>query len=143
MISKVKGIQRSLEETYEWVKVLMQDYEFSNENKAFVLLRATLKAIRDRITPNEAVQLGTQLPVLLRGFYYEGWNYREGADTVKDAYDFLSLVRAHLGGHDDINLEEAVPAAMKLIFDMIDQNEAVQVKQNLPKDIQEMVVNLS
>jgi len=29
--------------------------------------------LRDRLTVDEAVNLGAQLPMLVRGFYYEGW----------------------------------------------------------------------
>ena len=37
-------------------------------------MRATLHALRDRLTVEEAAQFAAQLPMLIRGFYYEGWN---------------------------------------------------------------------
>jgi uncharacterized protein (DUF2267 family) len=33
-----------------------------------------LHALRDRLTVNEAAQFGAQLPMLVRGIYYEGWD---------------------------------------------------------------------
>ena len=135
MMTNIKHIHKSLEHTYEWIKVLMQDYNFSNENKAFVVLRATLKALRDRLPLNEVVHLGSQLPVLLRGYYFEGWNPEHEANEINASHDFVYLVKSHLNGHEDINLDEAVPATLKLIFDMIDQGEAKEVKANLPEDL--------
>lgn len=137
MITKVKAVQKTLNQTNEWLKELMEVYDFADENKAFVLLRATLKALRDRITSGEAMHLGSALPALMRGYYFEGWNPNHGPKKDKTVADFLTTVRSHLGGHDDIDLEMAVPEAMKLIFNKIGQGEADDVRGNLPIEIQE------
>lgn len=138
MMNNIRGIQKTLEQSYEWVKILMMDYDFSNENKAFVVLRATLKALRDRVQVGEAIHLGSQLPALLRGFYYEGWDPYNDQDKSKSMEDFLHLVRFHLNGHDDVNLMEAVPATLKLIMDMIDQGEAREIRASLPREVRSM-----
>ena len=46
-------------------------------HKAYLALRTVLHALRDRLTLEEAVQLGAQLPMLVRGFYYEGWTLKK------------------------------------------------------------------
>ena len=138
MINKIKAIQKTLNHTSEWINELMEIYDFADENKAFVLLRATLKSIRDRIAPGEAFHLGNSLPTLIRGFYFEGWDPDKGPRRDKTVGDFLMTVRGYLGGHEDIDLEMAVPEAMKLIFSKIDHGEADEVKHNLPEEIQEM-----
>jgi uncharacterized protein (DUF2267 family) len=38
------------------------------------VLRAVLHNLRDRLTINEAADLGDQLPMLIRGIYYEAWH---------------------------------------------------------------------
>lgn len=137
MINKVKAVQKTLTQTNEWLKELMEVYDFADENKAFVLLRATLKALRDRISPSEAMHLGSALPALVRGYYFEGWNPKLEPIKNKTVAEFLSSVRSHLGGHEDIDLEMAVPETMKIIFEKIGQGEAEDVKNNLPSEIQE------
>lgn len=136
MMNNIRGIQKTLDQSYEWIKILMIDVGLTNENKSFVLLRATLKSLRDRIPMEEAVHLGSHLPALIRGFYYEGWDPYKDVIKAKTTEDFLTLVAIHLNGHEDIDLTKAVPATLKLIFDMIDQGEARQVKDRLPKEIQ-------
>lgn len=138
MNRNVKAFQTTLNQSYEWIHALMDTYDYADENKAFVLLRATLKALRDRINPNEAQDLASQLPVLIRGFYYEGWDSRKQQKKERTTENFLASVRMHLAGHDDIDLEMAVPEALHLIFEKIDKGEADEVKHSLPKEIQDL-----
>jgi len=137
MINNIKAVQKTLSQTSEWIKGLMEVYDFQDENDAFLLLRATLKAIRDRISAGEAMLLGSSLPALIRGYYFEGWAPNKTNRKDKTVADFLATVKLHLAGHENIDLEMAVSEAMKLIFKKIDQGEAEQVKHNLPIEIQE------
>jgi uncharacterized protein (DUF2267 family) len=137
MLSNVKAVQKTFEKVSECIDRLMELHPFSNENEAFVLLRASLWALRDRLSTDEAIHLGTQLPALLRGFYYEGWDmkYQSISRTKKE---FLDEVSSYLNGHENLDLEKGVPAILKVVLDMIDQSEAIDVIHQLPKDIQEL-----
>ena len=53
--------------------------DWDDKHRAYRLLRATLHALRDRLTAHEAVQFGAQLPMFIRGFYYDGWHMRDRA----------------------------------------------------------------
>src|SRR4051812_27609642 len=64
----------TLQKTNHWLNDLMLLLGWQEKQKAYLALRATLQALRDRLTVEEAAQLGAQLPMLIRGFYYEGWN---------------------------------------------------------------------
>jgi uncharacterized protein (DUF2267 family) len=43
-------------------------------NQSYAALRAVLHTLRDRLTVEEAAQLSAQLPMLIRGIYFEGWD---------------------------------------------------------------------
>lgn len=64
----------TIQKTHLWLKELMEELRWDDEHRASLALKATLQALRDRLTVEEAVQLGAQLPTLIRGFYYEGWS---------------------------------------------------------------------
>lgn len=64
----------TLQKSNTWLKSLMGHLHTDNRRTAFVILRATLHALRDRLTPENAVHLGAQLPMLLRGLLFEGWH---------------------------------------------------------------------
>ncbi|MGE3610863.1 MAG: DUF2267 domain-containing protein [Bacteriovoracaceae bacterium] len=137
MVSNVKAIQKTVQEAAEWVHTLMEQCPL-NENESFVLIRATLKAIRDRITKEEAIHFGAQLPAIFRGFYYEGFSLNSRQTKDSDAGDFLTSIRFHLGGHFEIHLQNEVPKVLKLISQRISEGEIEDVKNNLPREIQEL-----
>ena len=63
----------TVQKTNVWLKDIMQELGWEDRHKAYMGLRTTLHALRDRLTPEEAAQFGAQLPMLIRGLYYEGW----------------------------------------------------------------------
>jgi uncharacterized protein (DUF2267 family) len=138
MIENIKSIQKTIQTTSRYLKLMMETGEFKNQNDAFVLLRACLKALRDRLGPGEAVHLGGQLPALLRGFYFEGWDYTVKQKKARTTSEFLQEISNHLNGHEEIDLARAVPIAMKVTLDMIDQGEAVQILHSIPKEIRDL-----
>ena len=62
------------QKTQVWLNDLMSQLDWEDKpQKAYMALRTVLHALRDRLMVEEAVQLGAQLPMLIRGFYYDGW----------------------------------------------------------------------
>ena len=65
---------KTIQVTNLWLKALMDRMGEDDRHHAYTALRSTLQALRDRLPVNEAAHLGAQLPMLVRGFYYEGWH---------------------------------------------------------------------
>ena len=57
----------------EWLNELCDDLGWAEKGRANLLLREALHAVRDFLPADEAVDLAAQLPVLVRGVYYDGW----------------------------------------------------------------------
>src|SRR3954451_5408348 len=64
----------TVQKTNSWLNDIMHEMDWQERRKAYQALRSTLHALRDRLTVDEAAQLAAQLPMLVRGFYYEGWD---------------------------------------------------------------------
>ncbi len=62
----------TVQKTNIWLKEIMEALGWENKHKAYLALRATLHALRDRLIFEEAVQFAAQMPMLIRGLYYEG-----------------------------------------------------------------------
>jgi len=60
----------SLQITQVWLNDLMSELGWADKPENASL---ALRTLRDRLTVEDAVHLGAQLPILIRGVYYEGW----------------------------------------------------------------------
>jgi uncharacterized protein (DUF2267 family) len=64
----------TVHKTHIWLNDIMQELGWDDRYKAYLGLRTTLHALRDRLAVEETAQLAAQLPMLMRGLYYEGWD---------------------------------------------------------------------
>ena len=77
----------------EWLNELCNDLG-CEKPLANTLLRETLHAIRDYLTPDEAADLAAQLPVLVRGVYYDGWVPSKTPVKPRNKADLLARIDA-------------------------------------------------
>jgi uncharacterized protein (DUF2267 family) len=59
---------------HTWLVDIAEMFGTTDQRFALRVVRAWLHTLRDRLTVDEAVHFGAQLPELLRGIYYDGWN---------------------------------------------------------------------
>jgi uncharacterized protein (DUF2267 family) len=78
-----------------WPKDLMQKPGI-HRHHAYKVLSATLHTVRDRIGPEHAVHLGAQLPMLIRGFFFEGWYPARTPTRQGHKDEFLDYVNGEI-----------------------------------------------
>jgi uncharacterized protein (DUF2267 family) len=127
---------RTIHKANSWLKDLMTELGWDDRHKAFVGLRAVLHALRDRLTVNEAVHLGAELPVILRGVYYDGWDPAKTPIKDRRKEEFLLRVAGNLPGFSDIDPQEITIAVFMLLSDRVSEGEIRDIKQVLPQDLQ-------
>src|SRR3954451_19292244 len=94
----------TLRKTNEWLDEIMGELALEDRHTAYVALRGALHALRDRLPLEEAAHLGAQLPMLVRGFYYEGWRpVREPIKMHRE--EFLLRVEEQLTGAAALQLD--------------------------------------
>ena len=106
--------------------------------RALSALRAVLHVLRDRLSVEEAVDLGAQLPLLVRGLYYEGWRPTGQPLKYRHKEDFLQRVAEHFPGLEEIDREFAVRAVFKTLARHVTPGEVEDVLNQLPMDVREL-----
>jgi uncharacterized protein (DUF2267 family) len=129
---------RTLQETNLWLKELMARLDTDDREQAYVILRATLHALRDRIGPENAVHLGAQLPILLRGVYYEGWRMAGTQTRERHKAEFLAHARREMPGVCASDTELAVRAVFEVLWDRVDRGEVAKLVEIFPKELREL-----
>jgi uncharacterized protein (DUF2267 family) len=92
-------VSHAVQQTQEWLRELRDNGDLADENEAYSVLRSVLHQLRDRLTVEEAVDLGAQLPLIVRGIYFEGWEPRHVPEKVRTRQKFLDGVTMKLLPH--------------------------------------------
>lgn len=126
---------KTLQETNVWLKQLMERLGTDDRHLAYSLLRATLHAVRDRIGPENASHLGAQLPLLLRGIYYEGWRLSAEPTKERHVVSFLDHVLQEIPEAVVKDVEGSVAAALAVIRSQLDPGEALKIIDLFPAEL--------
>lgn len=131
---EIQELQIALKETDDWVDDLMHRLDWHDRERVFRALLAALHALRDSLKRDEAVCIGSQLPALLRGFYYEGWHPGgRGAAPSRAAF----LERIHDGVHRDpgVDAEAVARAVFAVLVARLPAAEIEDAKAATPKSL--------
>jgi uncharacterized protein (DUF2267 family) len=130
---------RSIQKTDIWLKQAARELKWRDRHRAFIALRAVLHALRDRVTNREVVQLGAQLPTVIRGIYYEGWTLPDKPVRDRTKYSFLSEIQKSFGKISvaDVDTAEVARAILRLLSTKISEGEIDDIRAVLPKTLAE------
>jgi uncharacterized protein (DUF2267 family) len=131
------ALAHAVQQTQGWLKELRDNADLDDEAAALSTLRAVLHQLRDRLTPDEAIGLGAQLPTILRGIYYEGWRPTRTPERIRTKQEFVDAVATKLLPRP-LPAERAVMDVFFLISHHCDPGEISQVIDQLPPDIKEL-----
>lgn len=136
-VSTISSLNRTLQETQGWLDDLSGRAPFEVPEQAYAGLRAVLHAVRDRLTVEEAAHLGSQLPQLVRGIYYEGWRPALAPNDERTVEAFLEHVRSSLGGNpqERLPLEPATRTILAFLAEHVDPGEMRHVVEQMPEEI--------
>ena len=129
---------RTIHKTNNWLNELMEALGWHDRHKAYLALRVTLHALRDRLTVEEVAQLGAQLPMLIRGFYYEGWDPTGKPLKERHKEEFLARIAEQFSGDDQADAEQVARAVFSVLSDRVTEGEIEDVKHVLPAELRDL-----
>jgi uncharacterized protein (DUF2267 family) len=130
-------LSHAVQQTQEWLKELRDNGDLADEAQAYSVLRAVLHQLRDRLTHEEAVDLAAQLPLIVRGIFFEGWRLGRTPEKVRTRQEFLDGVKTKLRPHT-IPPEPAVRDVLALLAHHCDPGEIADVIAQLPAELKEL-----
>jgi uncharacterized protein (DUF2267 family) len=128
----------TVQKTNTWLNELRHLLGWESRQKAYQALRVTLHALRDRLTVEEVAQFGAQLPMLIRGFYYEGWDPTGKPLRLRHREEFLDRIKQEWRGDDDINPEGVARAVFVVLKRRVTEGEIEDVQHLLPAEIRDL-----
>ena len=121
-----------------WLKAIAGQLHLEERHHAYSALRATMHALRDRLPPDGAVALGAQLPMVVRGLYYEGW--RIAGKPVKDhtVDAFCDHVADELPPNFPMDPLAVTKGVFEVIFKEIDPGETAKIIDQFPASLRDL-----
>jgi uncharacterized protein (DUF2267 family) len=139
-IAGIGSIDHAPQVVAEWLNLLQTDVGWADRGQVYLLLRATLHAVRDFLTVDEAADLSAQLPLLIRGIYFDGWIPSKTPAHPRTVDDFLQRVMAPFGDNPPSHPDLAVASVFALLRRQISLGEYNQVVHAMRKSLRELWV---
>lgn len=133
-------LEKNIHQTMSWLYAIEEEcnWEEDNQKRAFATLRVVLHELRDLLPLENAIHLSAQLPLVIRGLFFENWNTHSHSSRKRKKDDFLASISAGLSSYPDTDVEETVRGALKVLCDRISVGELEKIIKVLPGEIKEL-----
>jgi uncharacterized protein (DUF2267 family) len=134
----IAAFDSTMHTTNVWLNELADRMGWQDKQRAYHALRVVLQALRDHLPVDQAAALGAQLPMLIRGFYYEGWHPHGKPIKQRKKDEFLAQIGKALRDEPDVIPEDIVQAVFQVIAKHVTPGETEHVKITLPSEIRSL-----
>ena len=136
-VDTLNAFEHTIETTHTWLHDLNERLGWQDKQRAYIALRAVLHALRDRLSVNDASHFAAQLPMLIRGFYYEGYHPAGKPLGDRKESEFLAHVAADCSD-ESRNDGRVTRAVFQVLAKHITSGEVENVKGALPPHIRSL-----
>lgn len=128
---------KTLQTTHIWLDDIMEVVG-PDRQVAWHTLAAVLRTLRDRLPLGLAAHLGSQLPILVRGVYYDQWEPEKHPEKTRSLDEFLEGIGRELQNIRPVNVNDATRAVFRVLSHHIDRGQTAKVREALPEDIRRL-----
>jgi uncharacterized protein (DUF2267 family) len=130
-------IRHAEQQVQQWLKELCDNGDLADLDEALAVLRVVLHQLRDRLSVEEAVDLAQQLPIIVRGFYFEGWQPSRVPSKVHSRRQLADETTIALLPRT-VPAERAIRDVLALLAHHCDPGEIADVIAQLPQELKEL-----
>lgn len=135
-VSGLEVFDRTMETTHIWLNEICMDLG-PDKQVAWKVLSTVLRKLRDRLTVNLAAHLGAQLPLLVRGVYYDQYEPSHMPSEFRSRDDFIGEVAESLYDMRPVDPEEAIRSVLRVLSRHISDGQISKVRDALPKSMRQ------
>lgn len=135
---RVHFVSTTVQKTYEWLDEIA-DATGVSRSDAYHILRSSLHVLRDRLIIDEVADLGAQLPILVRGVYYDAWNPSKNPQKM-DATEYVARFIRNAQLEPEQEPVATLQAATDVLRRHVTAGEMEDVLSSLPADIRRLLV---
>jgi len=139
--SGLNTFDKTLQTSNRWLSEIGETLHVKDRQQAYHALRGVLLTLRDRFPVDEALDLAAELPMVIRGVYFEEYT-AANKPTKYDKDEFPRQLGDELDAGGVTNPPNKVRRTVFAVVDrQISEDESEQIQNAMPKDIQRMWPN--
>jgi len=128
---------KTLHTTNIWLDEVM-DTVGPDRKVAWHVLGAVIRTLRDRLPLPVAANLGAQLPLIVRGAYFDQFRPDHHAERIDTVEAFIAHVTADLGHIRPVNVLLATHAVLAVLMRHVSAGQIEKVKECLPTHLRSL-----
>lgn len=128
---------RTLQTTNIWLGEIM-DQLGPDRQVAWKVLSTVLHKLRDRLSIELAAHLGAQLPLLVRGVYYDQFEPGRQSPDLESAEEFTAEVAKWLSDIRPVDPDKAIRTVFAVLTRHVSEGQIAKVRASLPKGIRRL-----
>ena len=134
----LRVFDETLHATNAWLHEITSRMGWDEREKGYRLLRLCLHVIRDRLPVGEAAHLSAQLPLLLRGVFFEGWRPSTVPVHVHTVEEFLAPIRKGFASERRFDAEAAFREVVDVMRMHVSAGEMEDVRRVMPDELKRL-----
>jgi uncharacterized protein (DUF2267 family) len=127
---------KTIHTTNIWLRDIMEEIG-PDRQVAWRVLGVVLHKLRDRLPLELAVHLGAQLPLLVRGVYYDQFDPKVLPAGWSSMDDLVDEIASWLSDTRPVNAKAAVDAVLEVLSRYIPPGQIVKVQNALPRQVRQ------
>ena len=138
--TNVQTLDEAIHTANIWLRDIEEAAGLKDRESAYRALRGVLLMIRDRLPVEPASQFGAQLPMLIRGIYYEQFSPAHQPEKIRSKTEFLTLIAQEFDPVPELlnDPDRATQAVLSVVNKHIDEGEAKKARHMLNDDLKEL-----
>lgn len=128
-------LEATLQKTEDWMRSFIEHTGRDDEQKAWAMMRAVLHVLRDRLPIEQCAHLSAQLPLVIRGLYFENFKPAEQPIKLRSQDEFIQAVGQILSEHPEIDPRQAIDGTLHVLNEHVSQGELTKIRNMLQPEI--------
>lgn len=121
-----------------WLKDVQRFGRLRGKAQAYSALRSVLHAIRDCLPAGAATRFSAQMPLLVKGVFFDGWHLSAKPRRL-DRDAFVARLREALRGQEGLDPFLALESVVRALDLHLGRHELEKVQYILPRDVRALI----
>lgn len=134
----LKTVDETVHTTNTWLHEITSRLGWEDRQRGYRLLRVGLHAIRDALPLGGVAHLSAQLPLLVRGVFFEGWQPTRDVKTPRTIPDFLADISDAFSDDPTFDAETAFRELINVMKMHVSRGQMDNVRAAMPEAVKEL-----